>query len=35
VVASIIDKDAFSGFAPLQPQAPEPVPQKKVPEKFK
>ncbi|XP_038650532.1 neutrophil cytosol factor 2 [Scyliorhinus canicula] len=35
VVASIIDKDAFSGFAPLQPQAPEPVAQKKAPEKFK
>ncbi|XP_078074463.1 neutrophil cytosol factor 2 isoform X2 [Mustelus asterias] len=35
VVASIIDKDAFSGFAPLQPQAPEPAPQKKAPEKFK
>ncbi|XP_072130070.1 neutrophil cytosol factor 2 isoform X2 [Mobula birostris] len=35
VVASVIDKDEFSGFAPLQPLAPEPVPQKKVPEKFK
>uniref|UniRef100_UPI00398E8E77 neutrophil cytosol factor 2 n=1 Tax=Pristiophorus japonicus TaxID=55135 RepID=UPI00398E8E77 len=35
VVASIIDKDAFSGFAPLQPLAPEPVPQRKAPEKFK
>ncbi|XP_078263705.1 neutrophil cytosol factor 2-like [Rhinoraja longicauda] len=35
VVASIVDKDAFSGFAPLQPVAPEPVPQRKVSEKFK
>ncbi|XP_069794310.1 neutrophil cytosol factor 2 isoform X2 [Narcine bancroftii] len=35
VVASIIDKDAFSGFAPLQPPAPEPVPQQKAPEKLK
>ncbi|XP_067846564.1 neutrophil cytosol factor 2 isoform X2 [Heptranchias perlo] len=35
VVASIIDKDAFSGFAPLQPLAPEPVPQSKAPEKLK
>ncbi|XP_067893495.1 neutrophil cytosol factor 2 isoform X2 [Heterodontus francisci] len=35
VVASIIDKDAFSGFAPLQPLAPEPVSQRKAPEKFK
>ncbi|XP_020383221.1 neutrophil cytosol factor 2 isoform X2 [Rhincodon typus] len=35
VVASIIDKDAFSGFAPLQPQAPDHTPEKKAPEKFK
>ncbi|XP_072430046.1 neutrophil cytosol factor 2 isoform X1 [Chiloscyllium punctatum] len=35
VVASIIDKDAFSGFAPLQPQMPDHTPQNKAPEKLK
>ncbi|KAJ6650950.1 hypothetical protein lerEdw1_001419 [Lerista edwardsae] len=32
VVASIVDKDEFSGFAPLQPQASEPPPRPKTPE---
>ncbi|KAL8178118.1 UNVERIFIED_CONTAM: Neutrophil cytosol factor 2, partial [Gekko kuhli] len=32
VVASIVDKDEFSGFAPLQPQAAEPPPRPKTPE---
>ncbi|KAH0618295.1 hypothetical protein JD844_017355 [Phrynosoma platyrhinos] len=32
VVASVIDKDEFSGFAPLQPQASDPPPRPKTPE---
>ncbi|XP_042318895.1 neutrophil cytosol factor 2 isoform X2 [Sceloporus undulatus] len=32
VVASVIDKDEFSGFAPLQPQASDPLPRPKTPE---
>ncbi|XP_060088397.1 neutrophil cytosol factor 2 [Heteronotia binoei] len=32
VVASVVDKDEFSGFAPLQPQAAEPPPRPKTPE---
>ncbi|XP_008112920.2 neutrophil cytosol factor 2 [Anolis carolinensis] len=32
VVASIIDKDEFAGFAPLQPQASDPPPRPKTPE---
>ncbi|XP_077188735.1 neutrophil cytosol factor 2 [Paroedura picta] len=32
VVASVVDKDEFSGFAPLQPQATEPPPRPKTPE---
>ncbi|KAG8555465.1 hypothetical protein GDO81_017709, partial [Engystomops pustulosus] len=32
VVASVIDKDSFSGFAPLQPLANEPPPRPKTPE---
>ncbi|XP_054837979.1 neutrophil cytosol factor 2 [Eublepharis macularius] len=32
VVASVVDKDEFSGFAPLQPQASEPPPRPKTPE---
>ncbi|KAI1236585.1 hypothetical protein IHE44_0014838 [Lamprotornis superbus] len=32
VVASVVDKDDFSGFAPLQPQASGPPPKPKTPE---
>ncbi|XP_031451383.1 neutrophil cytosol factor 2 [Phasianus colchicus] len=32
VVASVVDKDSFSGFAPLQPQASGPPPRSKTPE---
>ncbi|NXK14816.1 NCF2 factor, partial [Herpetotheres cachinnans] len=32
VVASVVDKDDFSGFAPLQPQASGPPPRPKTPE---
>uniref|UniRef100_A0A8D0GAV0 Neutrophil cytosolic factor 2 n=1 Tax=Sphenodon punctatus TaxID=8508 RepID=A0A8D0GAV0_SPHPU len=32
VVASVVDKDDFSGFAPLQPQAIDPPPRPKTPE---
>ncbi|XP_062990697.1 neutrophil cytosol factor 2 [Elgaria multicarinata webbii] len=32
VVASVVDNDEFSGFAPLQPQASEPPPRPKMPE---
>ncbi|XP_067391280.1 neutrophil cytosol factor 2 [Emydura macquarii macquarii] len=32
VVASVVDKDNFSGFAPLQPQAGAPPPRPKTPE---
>ncbi|KAJ1172105.1 hypothetical protein NDU88_003957 [Pleurodeles waltl] len=32
VVASVVDKDTYSGFAPLQPQAVEPPPRPKTPE---
>ncbi|XP_063154506.1 neutrophil cytosol factor 2 [Candoia aspera] len=32
VVASVIDNDDFSGFAPLQPQASDPPPRPKTPE---
>ncbi|XP_075013051.1 neutrophil cytosol factor 2 isoform X2 [Calonectris borealis] len=32
VVASVVDKDDFSGFAPLQPQASSPPPRPKTPE---
>ncbi|XP_037999999.1 neutrophil cytosol factor 2 isoform X1 [Motacilla alba alba] len=32
VVASVVDKDDFSGFAPLQPQASDPPPRPKTPE---
>ncbi|XP_065505099.1 neutrophil cytosol factor 2 isoform X2 [Caloenas nicobarica] len=32
VVASVVDKDDFSGFAPLQPQATGPPPRPKTPE---
>ncbi|NXG63639.1 NCF2 factor, partial [Hemiprocne comata] len=32
VVASVVDKDNFSGFAPLQPQASDPPPRPKTPE---
>ncbi|NXT50402.1 NCF2 factor, partial [Pluvianellus socialis] len=32
VVASVVDKDNFSGFAPLQPQASGPPPRSKTPE---
>ncbi|XP_005231666.1 LOW QUALITY PROTEIN: neutrophil cytosol factor 2 [Falco peregrinus] len=32
VVASVVDKDNFSGFAPLQPQASGPPPRPKTPE---
>ncbi|XP_075038347.1 neutrophil cytosol factor 2 [Mixophyes fleayi] len=32
VVASVVDKDKFSGFAPLQPQADSTPPQSKTPE---
>nr|XP_056700317.1 neutrophil cytosol factor 2 [Euleptes europaea] len=32
VVASVVDKDEFSGFAPLQPQAADPPPRPKTPE---
>ncbi|KFV18981.1 Neutrophil cytosol factor 2, partial [Tauraco erythrolophus] len=32
VVASVVDKDDFSGFAPLQPQATGPPPRSKTPE---
>ncbi|KAM4722909.1 neutrophil cytosol factor 2 [Rhinophrynus dorsalis] len=32
VVASVVDKDSFSGFAPLQPQANNPPPRPKTPE---
>ncbi|XP_006025435.1 neutrophil cytosol factor 2 isoform X1 [Alligator sinensis] len=32
VVASVVDKDNFSGFAPLQPQALDPPPRPKTPE---
>ncbi|NXO35880.1 NCF2 factor, partial [Locustella ochotensis] len=32
VVASVVDKDDFSGFAPLQPQASGPPPRPKAPE---
>ncbi|XP_030063266.1 neutrophil cytosol factor 2 [Microcaecilia unicolor] len=35
VVASVVDKDNFSGFAPLQPQAIEPPPRPKTPEILK
>uniref|UniRef100_G1SGL8 Neutrophil cytosolic factor 2 n=1 Tax=Oryctolagus cuniculus TaxID=9986 RepID=G1SGL8_RABIT len=34
VVASVVDQDSFSGFAPLQPQAAEPPPRPKTPEIF-
>ncbi|CAH2311327.1 neutrophil cytosol factor 2 [Pelobates cultripes] len=32
VVASVVDKDSFSGFAPLQPQTRNPPPRPKTPE---
>lgn len=32
VVASVVDKDSFSGFAPLQPQSENPPPRPKTPE---
>lgn len=32
VVASVVDKDTYSGFAPLQPQAFQPPPRPKTPE---
>ncbi|KAM4640591.1 neutrophil cytosol factor 2 [Discoglossus pictus] len=32
VVASVVDKDSFSGFAPLQPQANAPPPRPRTPE---
>ncbi|XP_069497499.1 neutrophil cytosol factor 2 isoform X4 [Ambystoma mexicanum] len=32
VVASVVDKDSYSGFAPLQPQALEPPPRPRTPE---
>ncbi|XP_053325838.1 neutrophil cytosol factor 2 [Spea bombifrons] len=32
VVASVVDKDSFSGFAPLQPQTSNPPPRPKTPE---
>ncbi|XP_053460584.1 neutrophil cytosol factor 2 isoform X2 [Nycticebus coucang] len=35
VVASVVDRDNFSGFAPLQPQAAEPPPRPKTPEIFR
>ncbi|XP_025233048.1 neutrophil cytosol factor 2 isoform X2 [Theropithecus gelada] len=35
VVASVVDHDSFSGFAPLQPQAAEPPPRPKTPEIFR
>lgn len=35
VVASVVDRDSFSGFAPLQPQAEEPPPRPKTPEIFR
>ncbi|KAM9005931.1 neutrophil cytosol factor 2 [Sarcophilus harrisii] len=35
VVASVVDQDSFSGFAPLQPQTNEPPPRPKTPEIFK
>uniref|UniRef100_A0A4X2KTG7 Neutrophil cytosol factor 2 n=1 Tax=Vombatus ursinus TaxID=29139 RepID=A0A4X2KTG7_VOMUR len=35
VVASVVDQDNFSGFAPLQPQTAEPPPRPKTPEIFK
>ncbi|XP_037362183.1 neutrophil cytosol factor 2 [Talpa occidentalis] len=35
VVASVVDQDSFSGFAPLQPQAAEPPPRPKTPETFR
>ncbi|XP_003474966.1 neutrophil cytosol factor 2 [Cavia porcellus] len=35
VVASVVDQDSFSGFAPLQPQAAEPPPRPKTPESFR
>ncbi|NP_001095302.1 neutrophil cytosol factor 2 [Canis lupus familiaris] len=35
VVASVVDQDSFSGFAPLQPQAAEPPPRPKTPEIFR
>lgn len=35
VVASVVDQDSFSGFAPLQPQAVEPPPRPKTPEIFR
>ncbi|XP_074078310.1 neutrophil cytosol factor 2 isoform X1 [Macrotis lagotis] len=35
VVASVVDQDSFSGFAPLQPQTAEPPPRPKTPEIFK
>lgn len=35
VVASVVDQDNFSGFAPLQPQAAEPPPRPKTPEIFR
>ncbi|XP_060053793.1 neutrophil cytosol factor 2 isoform X1 [Erinaceus europaeus] len=35
VVASVVDQDNFSGFAPLQPQAVEPPPRPKTPEIFR
>ncbi|XP_055963966.1 neutrophil cytosol factor 2 [Sorex fumeus] len=35
VVASVVDQDSFSGFAPLQPQAEEPPPRPKTPEIFR
>ncbi|XP_012584509.1 PREDICTED: neutrophil cytosol factor 2 isoform X2 [Condylura cristata] len=35
VVASVVDQDSFSGFAPLQPQTAEPPPRPKTPEIFR
>ncbi|XP_059944496.1 neutrophil cytosol factor 2 isoform X3 [Mesoplodon densirostris] len=35
VVASVVDQDSFSGFAPLQPEAAEPPPRPKTPEIFR
>uniref|UniRef100_A0A2I2ZXB1 Neutrophil cytosol factor 2 n=1 Tax=Gorilla gorilla gorilla TaxID=9595 RepID=A0A2I2ZXB1_GORGO len=35
VVASVVDQDSFSGFAPLQPQAAEPPSRPKTPEIFR
>ncbi|XP_037681127.1 neutrophil cytosol factor 2 [Choloepus didactylus] len=35
VVASVVDQDSFSGFAPLQPQAAEPPARPKTPEIFR